>query len=165
MAPAPTRARPSQAEGSGQRARRRATALIVYLDTSALIKTLVEEEGSELADELWLRASSRLASRLVYPEARAALAAAERAGRIDAPSLRAAVKGLEGACSAMRLIGLDRELAVSAGELAERYALRGYDAVHLATALAAQSPDLLLATWDLDLARAAVSAGQAVVPS
>jgi hypothetical protein len=38
---------------SGERSHCRAAALIAYFDTSALIKTLLEEDGSQLADELW----------------------------------------------------------------------------------------------------------------
>jgi predicted nucleic acid-binding protein len=64
----------------------------------------------------------------------------------------------------MRLIGVDWQLAVSAGEVAERHALRGYDAVHLATALSVDDADLVLVTWDQDLAHAALSAGRSVVP-
>ncbi len=63
----------------------------------------------------------------------------------------------------MQLIGVDRGLALSAGELAAQMALRGYDAVHLATALSVED-DLVLATWDRELARAATRAGRAVVP-
>jgi len=130
-----------------------------------LIKTLLEEDGSAIADEVWALASSRIASRLVYPEARAALAAAERAGRIHSTALRAAVDELERACAAMSLIGIDWALALQAGEIAEQHALRGYDALHLATALNVDSAELVLVTWDRDLARAAVGAGRAVIPA
>lgn len=129
-----------------------------------MIKTVLEEEGSAIADELWARASARVASRLVYPEARAALAAAERSGRLDQAGRRTAVADLEAACTAMVLVGVDWTLAQHAGELAELYALRGYDAVHLATALSVDEPDLVLLTWDRDLADAAVRAGRAVIP-
>lgn len=162
---APASARPSGAERVRQRPRRRAAALIAYFDTSALIQPLLEEDGSELADELWSRASERIASRLVYPEARAALAAAERAGRIDERGRRVAAGDLESACAAMSLIGVDWDVAVQAGELAERHALRGYDAVHLATALSAEGPDVVVVTWDRDLAHAAVRAGRSVIPA
>jgi predicted nucleic acid-binding protein len=156
--------RTSDAQRAGQRSRRRAATLIAYFDTSALIKTVLKEDGSQLADELWSRSSSRFASRLVYPEGRAALAAAQRAGRIDERAQRTAARDLEAACTSMALIGVDWVLAQRAGEIAERYALRGYDAVHLATALDAQGPDLVLVTWDRDLALAATTAGLAVVP-
>jgi len=125
----------------------------------------LDEDGSQLADELWSRASWRIASRLIYPEARAALAAACRTGRIDERAHRTAAGDLESACAAMRLIGVDWPLARHAGQIAERYALRGYDAVHLATAHGAHDPGLVLITWDRDLARAATNAGIAVIPS
>lgn len=62
-------------------------------------------------------------------------------------------------------IGMDWSLARHAGELAEIHELRGYDAVHLATALAAVTLDLMLVTWDRDLARATAQSGIAVAPS
>jgi predicted nucleic acid-binding protein len=161
---APATARTPTAERTGERSRRRAAALIAYFDTSALIKLLVDEEGSELADELWSRAETRTASRLVYPEARAALAMARRIRRIDERTHRGSVRDLGAACAAMRLIGVDWELAVMAGELAERHALRGYDAVHLATALSIHDAQLVLVTWDRDLGHAAVRAGRSVIP-
>jgi predicted nucleic acid-binding protein len=156
--------RASDAQRVGERSRRRAATLIAYFDTSALIKTVLEEDGSQLVDELWSRSSSRIASRLVYPEGRAALAAAQRAGRIDEAAHHTAAQDLEAACAAMALIGVDWVLAQHAGEIAERYALRGYDAVHLASAINAQDPDLVLVTWDRDLALAATTAGLAVIP-
>jgi predicted nucleic acid-binding protein len=51
-----------------------------------------------------------------------------------------------------------------AGEIAEQQALRGYDAVHLATALSIEDPDIALVTWDRDLAQAALRAGRSVAP-
>lgn len=161
----PARAWTAQARRAGQRSRRRAAPLIAYFDTSALIKLLLEEDGSELADELWSRASSRIASHLVYPEARAALAAAWRSGRIDAPTHAVTVRELHAACAAMRLVGVDRQLALGAGDAAERYGLRGYDAVHLVTALGVDATDLVLVTWDRDLAAAALAAGRPVAPA
>lgn len=63
------------------------------------------------------------------------------------------------------MIGVDGSLARSAGRLAELRALRGYDAVHLASALTVDAADLVLATWDRDLADAAVAEALAVAPA
>ncbi len=60
----------------------------------------------------------------------------------------------------MSVVVLDRSLASKAGDLAQRYALRGYDAVQLASALSVGEG--LMATWDAELARAAADAGLAV---
>ena len=66
----------------------------------------------------------------------------------------------------MEGIVLTEELAMRAGELAELYALRGYDAVHLASAEAIADADSVLVTADRDLASAAASLGlAAVVPA
>ncbi|MFO7573056.1 MAG: type II toxin-antitoxin system VapC family toxin [Gaiellaceae bacterium] len=51
------------------------------------------------------------------------------------------------------------ELATRAGELAERHGLRGYDAVHLASALEIDAEDTLLVTSDGRLTQAAHSLG------
>lgn len=118
-----------------------------------------------MADELWDAAELKIASELIYPEARAALAAASRAGRIDQPGLRRAVSDLEAATSSMLLVGVDETLAREAGQLAEEQALRGYDAVHLATVLNAKDPELVVVTWDRDLAGAALRRGHPVAPA
>jgi len=125
----------------------------------------VAEDGSDLADELWNAADLRLASHLIYPEARAALAAASRASRIDARALRRAGADLDAAVSSIRRIGVDEALAEEAGRLAQEHALRGYDAVHLATALSVADQTLVIVTWDGDLARAALRCGRPVAPS
>ena len=125
---------------------------------------MFDEPGSELAAELWDRAASVVSSQLIYPEARAAAAAAHRRRRITSTTLRRAVDRIDELCTEFDVIGLDPDLAHSAGDLAEAHGLRGYDAVHLATALSVESDSMLLATWDGDLAHAAVAAGCSVSP-
>jgi hypothetical protein len=51
-----------------------------------------------------------------------------------------------------------------AGELAGLHALRGADAVHLASALAIADPDLVIAVWDRRLHAGALAAGINVAP-
>ncbi len=48
---------------------------IVYFDSSAFVKLVVDEDGSDLAALLWDGCDAAVASRLAYPEVRAALAA------------------------------------------------------------------------------------------
>lgn len=125
---------------------------------------MFDEPGSELAAELWDRAESVVSSQLIYPEARAAAGAAHRGGRLTSATLRRAVDTIDGLCAELDVIGLDAALARTAGDIAEAQGLRGYDAVHLATALSVDAEAMLLATWDGDLARAAVAAGCSVAP-
>lgn len=65
----------------------------------------------------------------------------------------------------MAIVGVDETLARRAGGLAVEHALRGYDAVHLASALALGAAETILVTWDHDLSNAAAAAGLAVAPA
>jgi predicted nucleic acid-binding protein len=112
--------------------------------------------------ELWDRADLLVSSQLVYPEARASLAAATRARRIDESTHVSAVATLEDLYAQLRIIAIDEPLARQAGDLATQHALRGYDAVHLACALHLEGDDILLATWDNALNSAARATGQLI---
>jgi predicted nucleic acid-binding protein len=112
--------------------------------------------------ELWDRADLLVSSQLVYPEARAALAAATRASRIDEATHASAVATLEDLYAQLRIVAIDEPLARQAGDLAAQHALRGYDAVHLACALRLEGRDILLATWDNALNSAARATGQLI---
>jgi uncharacterized protein len=133
--------------------------LIVYFDTSALIKLVFDEPGSDVATALWEQADTVASSQLVYPEARAAAGAAKRNGRIDGRMLRSAVREIDDRFAELRVIGIDAELARTAGDMAERHGLRGYDAVHLTSALSMGITGLVVATWDRDLSGAASDCG------
>ena len=112
---------------------------------------------------LWDRSARAVVSRIAYPEIRAALAAAERTHRIDASQLRVAVVEADRRFGELTIMDIDTPIAHAAGDLAETFGLRGYDAVHLASAVAV-APDFL-ATWDSDLAAAAISCGLRVAPA
>jgi hypothetical protein len=124
----------------------------------------VIEDGSEVAAALWGTRHQAASSILSYPEGRAALAAARRAGRLTANRYRQALEDFEAAQSELLLIGVDERLARHAGELAGALALRGYDAVHLASSLALGAGSTLI-TWDDELRRAATRSGCAVAPA
>ena len=55
-------------------------------------------------------------------------------------------------------------LSRQAGELAEQLGLRGYDAVHLASALTLGDATTVV-TWDEELRRAAAGSGCAISPA
>jgi len=112
-----------------------------------------------LAAELWGSAYPAASSILAYPEGRAALAAARRVGRLDENAHAKALVAFEELYAELVTIGVDQELARSAAEHAERLGLRGYDAVHLATALELGDEEIVLVTWDRDLASAADRVG------
>jgi predicted nucleic acid-binding protein len=118
-----------------------------------------------LAAELWNSAHPAASSILVYPEGRAALAAARRLDRLRADEHRKALADFEELYADLAAVGVDQELAIRAGEYAEDLSLRGYDSVHLATALELGDDEVVLVTWDRDLARAAEEVGLGVAGS
>jgi uncharacterized protein len=125
---------------------------------------VIAEDGSELVSELWATPHPAASSILSYPEGRAALAAALRGRRLDAAAHRRALDDFESLQDELTLIGIDRQLARHAGQLAETFALRGYDAVHLAAALSSAGV-ITLVSWDHDLRNAAVQNGCAIAPA
>jgi uncharacterized protein len=88
---------------------------------------------------------------LLYVEAAAALARARRMGRITARHHRAAVDSLDDLWRDFRVVEVDDITIRRAAELADRHALRGYDAVHCASAERIDAPDLVVASGDKDV--------------
>ena len=99
--------------------------MILYLDTSALVKLYAEEEGTELVERAVDEAEVVTTSIVAYAEARAALAR----------KLREAVEALDEDWETLDTYEATDELVRTAGALAEEQALRGFDAIHLASVL------------------------------
>lgn len=136
---------------------------IVYFDSSAFVKLFVDEEGSDVAAELWDRCDAPISSRLAYPEVRASIAAARRNHRLTEADGRLAVDLWERYWAAVRIVELTEQVGAHAGALAGDHGLRGAEAVHLASARAVAS-DLIVAVWDLRLSSAARQLGFPTVP-
>jgi len=66
--------------------------------------------------------------------------------------------------ASLNVVEVTQSIAGLAGELAETRALRGFDALHLASALTIADDELVVATRDDDLARAALAEHLAVSP-
>ena len=126
--------------------------MITYIDTSVVVKLLVDDEvGGDAAERLWLESDYVVCAELGYAEARAALAAVHRSARLTRRSYVTARAQLEALWAQVDVVVVTTALIRSGGDLAERERLRGYDAVHLAAAIAsgaavfASADDRLLA--------------------
>jgi uncharacterized protein len=139
--------------------------LIGYFDSSALVKLIIEEAGSNEAAALWDGADVVLPSRVGYPEVRAAVASAHRDRRLTDDQLHQARGTWESFWRALRLVEPTEQVAHRAGDLSEEHALSGADAIHLASAelLAPDGP--VVATWDSRLHAAASALGLPVLPA
>lgn len=135
--------------------------MIIYFDTSAFIPLLTEEHGTPRSWELWEAADDVVTSRLMYVEAAAALARAHRMGRLTPRRHRAARAALDDLWRDFDVVEVDGELTRRAAEIAERCALRGYDAVQCASAEQVQQADLLVASNDKEMVTACADLGLA----
>ena len=134
--------------------------MITYVDTSSLLKLLVDEVGSDQVEALWDASEVLASSALIRVEARAALAAAHRHRRITASQQQEALTHLALLIDQLLIVRVTDELIVTAGELAEQEALRAYDAVHLAAALSLETD--VISSADLELCNAASRRGMHV---
>ena len=141
--------------------------MVIYLDTSALLKLYIEEEGREVVVGVVASGELLATSIVAYAEARAGLARTWREGDFTGSEYRNAVSDLERDWSRFILIRVSERTAYHAGQLAEQHALRGFDAIHLASALhlAERFDELGFLAFDRRLTSAASEAGLAVYPS
>ena len=139
--------------------------MIAYFDTSALLKLITAENGADQARLLWQQAGEVVVSRLAWPEAVAALAAAHRRRRVDDEGYQTAADGLRSCIERCTVVSLADSLVDRAAELAGGADLRAAHAIHLATALAVLEADSVLVTWDKRLRLAAVQAGLVAAPA
>jgi predicted nucleic acid-binding protein len=135
--------------------------VIAYFDTSAVVPLVITAAGSTRAAMLWDGAERAVSVRLVYPEGRAALAQAQRLGRLTVRQFRAAVREFEARYLELDLVEFDDVLARRAGHLAEIHGLRGYYAVHLAAAERVRDPELVVVAGDRALLKAAAAEAMA----
>ncbi len=108
--------------------------MILYLDTSALLKLYVDERDS---DEVRARigpSNAVFTHMIAYAELRAALAKALRMKRITRKQHSALVADVDSDWSKLNVVDIDMPLVRRASALAERFDLRGFDSVHLAAA-------------------------------
>jgi predicted nucleic acid-binding protein len=105
----------------------------LYLDTSSLVKLYVTEVGSDEVRELVAQAAVVATSIVAYAEARAALARLRRSGDLSPAKFVAAKSAFDGEWQSYLTLEVTALLSREAGDFAERYGLRGFDALHLAS--------------------------------
>ena len=139
--------------------------MLLCLDSSALVKLLVEEDGSDLVERVWRGADVRVTSRLAVTEVAAALHAARRSDRLTGRGLRSAMTSWQQSLAALRFLEVTPTLAERAADLTATHALGGADALHLAGVLSLQPASPVLAVWDRRLHAGALAAGVRTLPA
>ena len=140
--------------------------MILFLDTSALVKLYIDETGSPGMHDAVAHAEIVAVCRIAWAEACAALARRAREVPADEPATLAARDALALDWPRFFVVEITQAVVERAGEFAETFALRGYDSVQLAAAceiLAAAPGKVGFACFDNRLNKAAKVLGLDVV--
>ena len=108
--------------------------MILYCDTSALMKLFVSEQHSQAMQTLAAESTRLLVSLLTWPEMCAALALKQRTHQVDAPVAATALRRLRSEWPRYTKMAVNEDLVTEAGKLALRFGLRAYDSMQLASA-------------------------------
>lgn len=132
--------------------------MILYLDTSSLVKLYVTEPHSVLV-RAWVEEAEIVATcRVAYPEMMSALNRRFKAGDLEKQDYTTLVKVFSGEWQRFAVVDFDE---VTAGRLVTAYGLRGFDAVHLSAAellrSSGKAPAVAFSSFDEKLNHAAVA--------
>lgn len=122
------------------------------------MKRFVEESGTAAVLALIDRESSLATATIAYAELYAGLARKRREGYLSQDNYAKLSAHLEGEWPSYNRVELQKEILDLARELIERHPLRGFDAIHLASALSLKTrleQDVLFLASDVKLLRAA----------
>jgi predicted nucleic acid-binding protein len=140
--------------------------VILYLDTSALVKLYIEEACSQEVKKAVHKSQIVSTSRVAYVEARAGIARKYREGEFSNEEYDQVVGDLVRDWDNYFIMEVSESVAKLGGILAERQSLRGFDAIHLASAIILRDRarlDVAFSCFDERLKAAAVAEGLSVI--
>lgn len=108
--------------------------MILYLDTSALVKLFINESNSALVRQYYHEAEFISTSIIAYVEFNSAISRLSKEGLIKIDELDSLKRNFEYFWGFIKVIELDKNIIKSATELLYQTELRAFDSVHLASA-------------------------------
>ena len=132
--------------------------MILFCDTSALVKLYILEDSSREMQTLAGAASAIAVCRIAWAEMMAAVARRAREFPNDADAIEVVRKRLRADRPRYVVVEVTQALVELAGEYADTFALRGYDSVQLAAARGLQDmagEEIQFACFDTRLGKAA----------
>ena len=136
--------------------------MILFCDTSALVKLYIAEEGSDILHAQVVEAHRVAVCRIAWAEMMAAFARRAREVPTAATVIDSVRARLQNDWPAYLVVEITQALVEQAGDYADLFALRGYDSIQLAAGrILQQASDepVVFACFDTRLARAAASLG------
>ena len=141
--------------------------MILYLDSSALVKRYIAERGSHDVGQ-WIQEAEAIGvSILARVEVTAAITRATRMNVLSAGESQRAIDVFRSEWENIQRLPVGEQTVIRADYLACAHGLRGYDAVHMACALLWQEIlglPITFATYDSQLWQAANVAGLKALP-
>ncbi len=132
--------------------------MILFCDTSALVKLYVKEESSDEMCAAAEKAKAIAVSRISWAETMATLARRVRECPSDAGAIETVRARFQNNWSSFAIVEVTQPLVELAGDYADTFALRAYDGVQLAAARMLQAETdgaFCFACFDLRLQKAA----------
>jgi predicted nucleic acid-binding protein len=141
--------------------------VIVFFDTSAMVKRYFAETGSEAVTELWSSATLVVASQLLHAEMIATFSRKLREEPSSADTITQLQQAFRADFLSLTRIAIDDDVHRRVDAILGRHPLRGADAVHLASALLAHhvlQEQITFACADARLVDAARAEGLLIAP-
>ncbi len=141
--------------------------MILYLDTSALVKRYFQESYSEEVLSRWQSAMQIVTSSVAYAEMMASMYRKKREGDLSDTLIKRIVDAFHHDWVSFIRVEVNDELNGYIQQIVKRYPLRGFDAIHLVSAIVVQErlpEQFVFACFDIRLARAAQGEGLETFP-
>ncbi len=133
--------------------------MIVYFDSSSIVKWFFDEPNADLARGIRERADFVFTSVVSFPEVISAMYRAMKEGRCSKSDMELVREEFLRIWPDFRWIRVSERLIQQAGQLIFRHGLRAYDSIHLASALVlkeeGEALDLFFSCFDRNLNLAA----------
>lgn len=142
--------------------------MILYLDTSALVKRYFMESHTDGVLQLWRQAAGIMTSAVAYAEAMAAFRRKERELPLDKGLIHSVIKDFLMDWPGFIRVEVSVDLNFHIDRLLKRYPLRGFDAIHLASGVLVHehlADNLVFACFDQKLLLAAQQEGLKTFPA
>lgn len=142
--------------------------MFLYMDTSALVKKYFKEEGTSGVISLWKGATAIVTSTVTFAETLAAIHRKRREQNgVNARLFRRVISSFDRDWQSFVRVDVTDHLGDTIRRLVALHLLRGFDAIHLASAILTQKKSkdrFLFVCFDKRLSSAAVKEGLSVFP-
>jgi predicted nucleic acid-binding protein len=108
---------------------------MIYFDTSALVKRFVEEPGSDVVRRFVLGEAPVATAKITYAEVYSGFTRKWKEGHLSSSDYDMVCRDFEADWDSYVRVELSDEILLTSRDVIRRHGLRGFDAIHLASAI------------------------------